>query len=72
MEKVEKNQQPTEGLPPKLYSIQEVAEMCRVSTRTVRGWTLDGVLPHVLLNKRIIRIRQTDLDAFIEQHVQPG
>jgi excisionase family DNA binding protein len=68
-----KNSQLQSGLvQPKLYSIQEVAEMCRVSTRTVRGWTLDGSLAHVLLNKRIIRIREMDLEAFIEQHVRPG
>ena len=48
----------------KLLTIEDVAELCRVSTRTVRRWIDDGALTAAKLGAQW-RIRQRDLDHFI-------
>jgi excisionase family DNA binding protein len=57
--------------PPvgQLYTTDEVAQLLRVSQRTVQVWIRDGMLTAVRYG-RLLRIRQADLAAFGE--VLPG
>lgn len=50
-------------LPDRYLSIPDVCERVGVNERTVRGWIAAGVLPANRIGKRLIRIRDTDLDA---------
>jgi excisionase family DNA binding protein len=58
---------------PKLYAPVEIAEMLGVSLRTVRNWIQTGDLAHTRLGtgKRLIRVRQDDLIAFLNRSYQP-
>jgi excisionase family DNA binding protein len=48
----------------RLLTIKDVAELCRVSTRTVRRWIDDGTLTAAKLGAQW-RIRPRDLEHFI-------
>jgi excisionase family DNA binding protein len=48
-----------------LYTTQEVAQLLRVSQRTVQEWVRSGTLTAVRYG-RLLRIRQADLAAFGE------
>ncbi|WP_423890321.1 helix-turn-helix domain-containing protein [Bradyrhizobium sp.] len=49
------------------FTISEVAEMLRVSTRTVRRWIDSGQLvAHVVVS--VVRIAESDLRAFLALH----
>jgi len=58
---------------PKLYAPVEIAEMLSVSLRTVRNWIHTGDLAHTRLGtgKRLIRVREDDLIAFLNRSYQP-
>jgi excisionase family DNA binding protein len=49
----------------KYYTAEEVAELLKVTTESVRRWIRDGKLRSVKLSGKFIRISQTDLDEFI-------
>lgn len=51
-----------------LLSIQETAAILDVSRKLVSNWIHSGALPAIRLGpgQRLIRIRQEDLEAFIE------
>ncbi len=49
-----------------LLTVTEVAEICRVSERTVRRWIADGTLRSTHLG-RVVRIRRRDLEDFIRE-----
>ena len=51
----------------RLLTRQEVAEILRVSTKTVRRLEQRGSLPRVELSGAGIRYLRKDLDAFISQ-----
>lgn len=52
--------------PQNYYTTEEVAEMLKVTTESVRRWIRDGKLKSVKLSGKFIRISQEDLNAFIE------
>ena len=58
---------------PKLYAPVEIAELLSVSLRTVRSWIRTGDLAHTRLGtgKRLIRVREEDLIAFLNRSYQP-
>jgi excisionase family DNA binding protein len=58
---------------PKLYTPVEIAEMLSVSLRTVRKWISNGELAHTRLSvsERLIRVREEDLNAFLNRSYQP-
>jgi excisionase family DNA binding protein len=50
----------------KLLSTRQVADICGVSPRTVAMWLRDGELKGIKLNGFTWRVREDDLDEFIE------
>ncbi len=65
---------PTQPSISQLLSIDEAATILDVSRKSVSNWIHDGALPAIRLgpSQRLIRIRQEDLEAFIEAgKIQP-
>jgi excisionase family DNA binding protein len=56
----------------RLLTVREVAERLSVTPRTVHRYLADGKLPRVQLSERAVRIRETDLQAFIEERLKGG
>lgn len=56
----------------RLWTVAEVAEYFQVSDRTVYRWLKARMLPVLRLGPGTTRIRQQDLDAFIEAHLTIG
>jgi len=56
------------------YSLAEVALILGVNKRRVMEWTRQGHLPVFRLGPqhRIMRVRKSDLEKFIENHIQGG
>lgn len=48
------------------YTTEEVAEIMKVTTESVRRWIRGGKLQSVKLSGKFIRVSQKDLDDFIE------
>ncbi len=55
---------------PRLFSIDRVAELCGVSSKTVRRWIARKLLPVHRLGRQL-RISQPDLAAFLMRSRQP-
>ena len=55
----------------KLLTIEQVAEILQVSTRTVRRYIKAGRLPSINLGERIVRVSEGDLGTFIDQGRAP-
>lgn len=53
------------GTPPSLLTAPQVAEILQVSPEQVYRWCASKVLPSVKLGPQTLRIRPTDLEAFI-------
>lgn len=49
----------------RLLTYREVAEVLRVSRRTVQGLVSGGRLPSLRVGPRGVRVLESDLDAFI-------
>ena len=49
---------------PRLLTVEEVAEICRVTGRTVRRWIADGELATYRLGGRVL-VSENDLAAFL-------
>jgi excisionase family DNA binding protein len=56
----------------RLWTVAEVAEYFQVSDRTVYRWLKADLLPVIRLSPGTTRIRQQDLDAFVEAHLTTG
>lgn len=54
--------------PEKLLTVEEVAEILRVSPTTVYRRIQAGELPYIKLGHRQVRIKPADLEAYIEAH----
>lgn len=50
---------------PRLLTVEEVAEICRTSVRTVRRWIADGELAVYRIGGRVL-VSEEDLAAFIK------
>ena len=63
-------------LPPSLqfFSVAEVSIILGTSTKLVLAWINQGLLPSFRLGdkNRLIRIRQADLEKFIDSHIRSG
>ena len=49
-----------------LLTVQEAADVCKVSIRPLFRWLADGRLPAVRIGN-VTRIRRTDLEDFLER-----
>ena len=58
--------------PEKLLTVEEVAEILRVSPTTVYRRIQAGELPYIKLGHRQVRIKPADLKAYIEAHRVTG
>jgi excisionase family DNA binding protein len=56
----------------KFYTVTEVAAVLDVSTASVYGWIKDKSLPAIRLGPKLLRIREQDLQAFIERGALEG
>jgi excisionase family DNA binding protein len=52
-------------------TVAEVAQLLKVNAQTVRNWGDRGEIPVVRVGQRRVRIRQSDLDAFIAAGSRP-
>ena len=52
---------------PIIFSIQEIADQCKRSYETVRGWITDGQLEAVRVNKQYF-ITATAFENFLKSH----
>ena len=56
----------------KYYTPEKIAEILTVSPQTVRRWAQAGKLKAVHLNQKNIRVKESDLEEFLErQSVKP-
>jgi excisionase family DNA binding protein len=51
-----------------LFTARQVAAMLGVSTETILRWTRRGELPAIKLPGGAIRYRETDLEAWLDEH----
>lgn len=50
-------------LEPAWLSLDQAAEVCGVSTKTVRRWISAGILPAYRLGPRVLRVNARDLET---------
>jgi len=62
------NRRRTDASDP-LLTVDQVADHCNVSTRTVRRWIKDGDLASIRLG-RLKRVRPRDLDRLLIEHLE--
>jgi excisionase family DNA binding protein len=53
-----------------LYTIDEVAEIMKMSKRAVEGLISSGDLPRVKIGARLVRVREVDLEAFLDANTE--
>ncbi len=51
-----------------LFTVSEVAELCKVSPRTVFRWLSEGEMPAIRIGN-VTRVRREDLDTFFQAHL---
>lgn len=49
------------------YSLDDAAETLGVTTRSVRRWIADGILPAYRIGERVVRIKESDLDGALRR-----
>jgi excisionase family DNA binding protein len=52
-------------MPDEFLTVREIAESLKVNQQSVRNWIDAGDLPAVWVGARRVRVRQSDLDAFL-------
>jgi excisionase family DNA binding protein len=52
-------------VPDELLTVKEVAELLKLNQQTVRNMIDRGELGHVRVGQRRVRVRQSQLDAFL-------
>lgn len=56
----------------RLLTVGEVAERLRMAKGSIYRWISQGKLRHVKLGHRAVRVRVSDLEAFIEERTRGG
>ena len=59
---------PVSAARQRLLTIEQVADRCSVSVRTVRRWIASGELGVHRLGTRNVRVSEHDLAAFLAAH----
>lgn len=52
-------------MPDEFLTVAEIAERLKLNAQTVRNWIDQGELPAVWAGARRVRVRASDLDAFL-------
>jgi excisionase family DNA binding protein len=52
-------------MPDEFLTVAEIAEQFKLNQQTVRNWITAGELAAVRLGARRVRVRQSDLEAFL-------
>jgi excisionase family DNA binding protein len=52
-------------------TVAEIAEQLKLNPQTIRNWIDRGSLPAVRVGPRQVRVRESDLDAFLNQGATP-
>lgn len=50
---------------PELLGLSEVADQAGVHYRTVRRWISNGELPATRVGRKLLKVKQSDLDKFL-------
>ena len=58
--------------PEVLLDDAGVAQQANVKPRTVRKWRLENSLPYIRITKKVIRIRQSDLNRWLAKNLIGG
>jgi excisionase family DNA binding protein len=53
-------------VPDEFLTVAEIAELLKLNGQTIRNWIDRGELPAVRVGSRRVRVRRSDLDAFLE------
>jgi excisionase family DNA binding protein len=53
-------------------TVKQTAKYLNVHHRTIQNWMYSGRLPYLKIGTRIIRIRQTDINALVGGEVIAG
>jgi excisionase family DNA binding protein len=53
-------------MPETYLTVADIAELLKLNQQTVRNWIDRGELPAVRLGSRRVRVKQSDLNRFIE------
>ena len=53
-------------MPDEFLTVAEVTQLLKVNQQTVRNWVDRGELAAVRVGARRVRVRQSDLDTFLE------
>lgn len=51
----------------KLYTVKEVAELLKVSEKTVREWQNARMIPFYKISEKCVRISDRQLEAFLKK-----
>lgn len=54
------------GSTDEFVTVAEIADLLKVNQQTVRNWVDAGDLPAVRVGTRRVRVRRSDLDAYLE------
>jgi excisionase family DNA binding protein len=57
-------------LSSKLLTYEEAAVQVAMAPKTLRKWVAEGRLPSVRFSHKAIRIRQVDIDRFVDKHLR--
>jgi excisionase family DNA binding protein len=52
-------------MPDEFLTVQEIADRFKLNQQTVRNWIDNGALSAVRLGARRVRVRESDLEAFL-------
>jgi excisionase family DNA binding protein len=55
----------------RVWTVQEIAQKLRVSEKTVQNWIVSGELVAFRVGKRGYRVRDANLQKFIEEREHP-
>jgi excisionase family DNA binding protein len=55
-----------------LVTVKQLSEALQVSKGTIYVWINQGHLPHIRLTADCVRFRTSDVQTWLEQHVQAG
>jgi excisionase family DNA binding protein len=54
------------GRADEFFTVDEIATQFKVDQQTVRNWIDDGALNAIRIGPRRVRVRQSDLEAYID------